>query len=739
MKLTERRRPAGWPGGALAAVLCAFTLQAQSVREIIPTTAPIGARVLVTGSGLNDPNLSIAFGSTSATIVQRSDRFLEAIVPASGNVRIALGGTILKELPFTVASEPRYIVSTLAGGKQTNNAVFKHPNGAAVVLPDGTIAVADEQHHQIRLVTPAGGVSVLAGSGKHGSKDGKGAAAEFNSPRNVTFDPQARVLYVADSGNSSIRRVALDGTVTTIAGTGKKGYRDGIGSVAQFNDPHGLTIGANGAIYVADTKNNRIRKVLPDGTTTTFAGSGAKGNAPGDGSLLTATFNEPKGIVAAGATIYVADTKNNAIRRIANGQVTTVIAFARTGDDDDPDDGVDGNPAVLKRPSGIGVDEAGNLIVADSENDFIRRIQLGTTPATMTTIAGTGKNGQVDGDGAIAQFKDPIGLSVAGAIYVADEDNDALRRLCAEVRVTGLFSLTGAVTAGTEVRILGTGFVPGGTTVKFGSVVATDVTWISASELAVKLPATIATGSVTVTASACGGTTAPATFVIDNTAPTLTITNIARSLFNVPVTPLITAADDSDPAPRIIATLNGSPFVSNTTIAADGIYTLAAHAEDAAGNVGATQSATFTIDTTRPVVEVLEHGAPFVAGAILNRPVEFELRITDLTPTTVVATIDGVPHTIQQPYAEPGTHAIIIRVTDALGSEVTIGPLAFTIDITGPALTITSHTEGEIVTKRAVTIRGDSDDALSVQVNGANAVIDPATKTFTIALTLAEG
>jgi sugar lactone lactonase YvrE len=675
-QLAERRRLAGWPGGVLAAaperrrdacepaggtpaflgvllaLLCAFTLNAQSVRELIPSTAPIGARVIVSGRGLADANITVAFGSLSATIVQRNDRSLEVVVPsaaATGTVRVSLGATLIRELPFTVTTDPKYIVSTLAGGKDTKNTVFKHPNGAAVVLPDGTVAVADEQHDQIKLVTPAGVVSVLAGGSKKGAKDGKGTAAEFNAPRNLTFDVQNRVLYVSDTGNSSIRRVALDGTVTTVAGTGKQGYKDGVGTVAQFKDPHGITVASDGAIYVCDTKNNRIRKVLPDGTVTTFAGTGAKGDKVNDGALLSATFNEPKGIVADGATLYVADTKNNTIRKIAGGQVTTIITFPRTGDDDDPEDGVDGNPNVLKRPSGIGVDEAGNLIVSDSENDFIRKIKLSTTPATMITIAGTGKNGEVDGDGAIAQFKDPIGLSVAGAIYVADEDNDSVRRLCPEVRATGLFSATGTVTAGTEVRIFGTGFVPGSITVKIGDTIATDVVWISASELAVKLPKTITGGSIAVTISSCGGTSAPVSFVVDNTAPTLAITNggaplATGSLFKVPVTPVLTATDDSDPAPRVIG---DAERPRRSPRARHDHCRRRLHARRARGRRGRQSSArrrasTFTIDTTRPVVRRASSAAcRSTAARSRTVPSRSTPRITDLTDTTIVATIDG--------------------------------------------------------------------------------------------------
>ncbi|MGZ8779636.1 MAG: IPT/TIG domain-containing protein, partial [Thermoanaerobaculia bacterium] len=736
---------------ALALLLPAMLLaqDAPSLRELVPATAPAGARVLVSGRGLADPSLAVTFAGTAAAaiVVQRTDRAIEVVVPANavtGNVRVTSGSTLVGELPFTVATEPRYIVSTLAGGPRSQNNPLKHPWGAAVILPTGNVAVADEQHHRIILLTPSGQVSVLAGDGKQGLKDGKGTSARFKDPRGIAFDVQRDVLYVSDSGNHAVRQVALDGTVTTLAGhSGKQGYEDGPGSAAKFKSPHGLTVGGDGAIYVADTKNHRIRRVALDGTVTTFAGTGERGGQATDGPRLGATFNEPRGIVAAGSDLYIADTKNNAIRKISEGQVTTVLAFPRTGDEDDPGDSGDGNPNILNRPSGIGVDDAGNLIVSDSENDFVRRIALHTSPATMTTIAGTGRNGFVDGDGAVAQFKDPVGLTVAGAIYLADEDNDALRRLCPEVRATGLFVPTGALSAGTAVRLFGTGFVPGGTSVTFDGVAATNVTWINSTAIAVKLPQNLTGGSVVVSITACGGTTQPVSFVVDNTPPVLTITNggaplADASMFRVPVTSVITAVDETDPAPTVTATLNGVPFTSGTTVSADGIYTLAAIAEDAAGN-RATQTIHFTIDATPPVVEVLEGITPFPSGAFFNRPVVIDLNVADLTSTTHDVRIDGAPYVLKQPYAVEGPHELIARVTDALGNETTIGPIAFTIDTIPPALAFTSHGNGQIVSARDALITGGSDDAISVKVNGADAVLDSVAKTFSFAAVLLEG
>jgi RHS repeat-associated protein len=733
----------------LAALLAPLPLLAQSVRELIPSLAPAGAHVFVNGRGLADPAISVAFNGASgnAPVVARNDRFIEVIVPSgatNGNVRVASGSNVIADKAFTVTSQPLYKVTTVAGGPRSQNNPLKHPQSAAVVLPDGRIAVADEQHHEIKLVTPAGAVSVLAGAGKQGFDDGTGATAKFKDPRGIVFDAQRNVLFVSDSGNHAIRQVGLDGKVKTIAGqSGKQGSSNGTGAAAQFNDPRGLAMGADGAIYVADSKNHKIRRVTAEGVVTTFAGSGDRGSGIVNGAPAQATFNEPRAIAADGNALWIADTKNNAIRKIENGQVSTLISFPRNGDDDDPSDGADGNPHVLNRPNGVVVDEAGFLIVSDTENDFIRRIDPRSSPVSLVTIAGTGKNGWLDGDGLTAQFKDVLGLAIAGAIYVADEDNDALRCLCPEVRVTGLYVPNGALVAGTEVRVFGTGFVPGTVSVKLGTVAGTDVKWISSTTLSVKLAQPITGGSVAVSVTSCSGTAGPATFVVDNTAPSLEVLNgneplADGALFKVPVTPVLRATDDFDPSPTITATLNGLPFTSGTAVTADNSYTLIATAEDAAGN-RKQETRHFTIDTTPPVVEVLESGLPFVPGTLFNRAVVFDLKITDRTAPTHEAFIDNQPYTLKTPYSVNGQHQFTAKVKDALGNERTVGPLAFEIDVVGPVLTFTSHTGGQVLTTRTVTVTGGSDDAMTVKVNGVAAVVDETAKTFTAQVSLLEG
>ncbi len=311
------------------------------------------------------------------------------------------------------------------------------------------------------------------------------------------------------------------------------------------------------------------------------------------------------------------------------------------------------------------------------------------------------------------------------------------------MRVTGLYVPNGALGAGTEVRVFGTGFVPGSTTVQFGGVAASDVKWISSTTLSVKLPQAITGGSVGVTIKSCAGTVGPISFVVDNTAPSIEIKNggaplAEGALFKLPVTPVITATDDFDPSPTITATLNGVPFTNGTTITADNSYTLIATAEDAAGN-RRQETRHFTIDTTPPTVEVLESGAPFVPNRLFNRAVVFDLKITDRTAYTSEAKIDGQLYELKTPFSANGQHQFSAVVRDALGNERTVGPLAFEIDVVGPVLTFTSHTNGQVVTSRDVIVKGGSDDAETVTVNGVNATVDTTAKTFTVALTLLEG
>jgi DNA-binding beta-propeller fold protein YncE len=212
------------------------------------------------------------------------------------------------------------------GATAIASGVFSGPTSLAVDVM-GNVFVTDNGNAVIRKITPKGEVTVFAGQpGETGAKDGAGGAARFVTPRGIAIDPAGN-LYVADEGNSNIRKLTPAGVVTTLAGlAGSPGSQNGTGTSAQFGAPRGLAVDAAGNVYVADTDNHTIRKITPAGAVTTLAGLvGAVGNTDGPGD--NARFSEPRGIaVDAAGNVFVADTGNAAIRQISPARVVTTVA-----------------------------------------------------------------------------------------------------------------------------------------------------------------------------------------------------------------------------------------------------------------------------------------------------------------------------------------------------------------------------------------------------------------------------
>ncbi|HEY6872696.1 MAG TPA: hypothetical protein VI298_08230 [Geobacteraceae bacterium] len=265
-------------------------------------------------------------------------------------------------------------------------------------------------------LTPA--VSTLVGSSAIGSADGLGTEASFWSPEGITTD--GKNLYVADSGNNTIRRVGIAfGNVSTIAGsTSASGAANGTGSAATFSSPQGITMDGT-SLYVADSGNNSIRKVvLATRAVTTLAGTGIAGSTNDTGTA--ASFNNPRGITTDGANLYVADSGNNTIRKIviATGVVTTLAGSPGTSGSADGT----GAEARFNNPIGI-TTEGANLYVADFGNNTIRKIVIST--GVVTTLAGsaTGVPGlTADGTGGSARFNGPYAITSDGRnLYVTDD------------------------------------------------------------------------------------------------------------------------------------------------------------------------------------------------------------------------------------------------------------------------------------------------------------------------------
>ena len=323
-----------------------------------------------------------------------------------------------------------YVVSTLAGngakgfadGARTD-AQFNHPYALAS-LPDGSVVVADTDNHCIRLIAAGGGaVSTLAGKGgEEGFADGPAAAARFYGPEGIVVGMDG-AIFVAESGNHRIRRIK-DGAVTTFAGSGVAGGANGVGAAASLSFPWGLALGPGGVLYVTEYDSHRVRMISPAGALTTLAGGGERGFADGRGAA--ARFDYPSGIaVDAAGVVFVADRDNHCIRRITNGVVGTLAGSGAPGFADGA-----GAAAQFFCPDGLALDHAtGHLLVADHYNNRIRAVD--PRSGAVSTLAGSGAKGDDDGDAAAASFNWPSGVAVdaQGGVLVADYGNHRVRRI----------------------------------------------------------------------------------------------------------------------------------------------------------------------------------------------------------------------------------------------------------------------------------------------------------------------
>jgi len=267
-----------------------------------------------------------------------------------------------------------------------------------------------------------GSVTTLAGNGSYGFSNGLDLEASFHYPSGVGVDSKHNV-YVADFDNNCIRKITPEGLVSTFVGNGNSGSLDGTGNAALFYHPASVELDDSDNVYVADMANHLIRKISPEGVVTTLAGSTYAGSSNGVG--IAASFNTPTGIaVDRFGYVYVADFENNMIRKITpNGLVTTLAGDTIPGYSDGS-----GLNARFFHPAGVAVDDTGNVYVADADNNMIRKI---TPEGFVTTIAGTNTNGALDGIGDSARFFRPVGvaLDVTGNVIVADGNNNMIRMI----------------------------------------------------------------------------------------------------------------------------------------------------------------------------------------------------------------------------------------------------------------------------------------------------------------------
>jgi len=379
------------------------------------------------------------------------DPFLAALssprgvwVDAAGAVYIAdTGYSLVRKLEAGTLKIIAGASRSFGDGGKAISASLYFPRSVAVAA-DGNLLIADTSNHKIRKVWPDGKITTFAGAGLAGDT-GDGARAEvarLNAPAGLAIDSAGNV-YIGDTGNARLRKVRPSGDIVTIAGgNGWGGEGDGLGPTsAQVKDINGIALDAEGNIYLADTGNNRIRKIMKDGSTIErFAGTAASGAGADAIRAVLSAINSPHGVVVGkDGSIYFSDTSNHRVRRVLPN--LTVETVAGTGAPGYFGDGGAARSARLNNPRGLAMDAEGNLYIADTDNHRIRNVNSG---GFIRTIAGTGVGGwrdSDDGGAAIsAQLWFPTGVALdsRGNIYVADQSNHRIRRLTADISNTQL-------------------------------------------------------------------------------------------------------------------------------------------------------------------------------------------------------------------------------------------------------------------------------------------------------------
>ena len=404
----------------LSAIVCRSAARDRWLPRPAQTGRGVGRGDLILRmNGLLSPALSSFGGGEGVESVRVRWFYFTRLVTIS--LRILLPAALhAQDAVTTLAGQA--LVGGAVNGTGTN-ALFSDP-AAMVVDASGNFFVADCRNHAIRKITANGVVSTFAGQlGVAGTANGTGTAAQFDSPSGLAFDKSDN-LYVSDTGNNTIRKITTSRVVSTFAGVaGTSGFLDGVTDSAQFNSPLGIAVAPNGTIYVADSGNHCIRAITSGGVST-FAGSSQNwGSADGTGT--NASFNSPVGLAFDSRTnLFVADANNDTIRKITPNRTVTTFAGA-AGVDGSTDGAV--TVARFRSPAELVFDRKGNLFVADSFNQTVRRIN---TNGIVSTVSGTvGLAGTNDGVNGAGKFFNPYGLAVGadGTLFLTDTYNELVR------------------------------------------------------------------------------------------------------------------------------------------------------------------------------------------------------------------------------------------------------------------------------------------------------------------------
>jgi type IX secretion system substrate protein/SdrD B-like protein/NHL repeat-containing protein len=299
----------------------------------------------------------------------------------------------------------------------------------------GNVYIADTENHRVRKVTTTGIISTFAGNGTGGysGDGGQATAAELKDPNGVAFDAAGNV-YIADTYNHRIRKVNTAGIISTVVGTGTAGFSGdgGQATSAELNYPQGVALDAAGNLFIPDQNNNRIRKVITStGIISTYAGNGTLGYSGDGGQATAAEINGPQGVALdAVGNLFIADEDNNRIRMVNTAGI--ISTFAGNGTASFSGDGGQATAAELDVTEAVALDAAGNLYITDHNNNRIRKVI--TSTGIITTIAGDGTQGYTGdgGNATAAELNQPTGIALdnVGNLYISDNGNNLIRFVC---------------------------------------------------------------------------------------------------------------------------------------------------------------------------------------------------------------------------------------------------------------------------------------------------------------------
>ncbi len=403
-------------------------VQNPTISSIRPTSGTYNTLDTIIGTNFSSKD-SVSINGVSAQVVTVSQDTLIVKIPksaGSGTIKITSNGTT------TVGPDFQYlftaIVSTFAGNGvggyidgSASSAEFMYPTSIAFDA-HGNLYVADTQGNRIRKITPDGTVSTVAGDGFRGWIDGTVSGAEFNQPYGIICDTAGNI-YVGDTDNGYVRQITTNGNVNTLSANGL-GFVTQPAVPVQFTAPLGLAIDKNSVLYVADA--NMIKTISALGVVDTIAGTVNQGYI--DGAAASSEFKAPAGLTFDGqGDLFIADTYNSVIRKYtSNGSVSTFAGNSTGGFLDST-----ALNAKFLQPQALVADSAGNVYVGDYANARVRKIG---TDGNVTTLAGNGVHAYIDSDAGTPEFYSPWGLAIdsKGNIYVADSRNNVIRKISIE-------------------------------------------------------------------------------------------------------------------------------------------------------------------------------------------------------------------------------------------------------------------------------------------------------------------